>query len=79
MNQEYLNTITHTATGYPVKSLRWLKTDNIITGLVKCPVWGKQNLHGGFISGMWTTKGIPTNKIKGRNDLKLEINLESTI
>jgi hypothetical protein len=75
MNQEYLNTITETATGYPVKNLRWLKVDNIITGLVKDPVCGKETLHDGYISGQWTRKGIPTNKIKGREDLRLNIDL----
>lgn len=75
MKQEYLNTITETATGIPVKSLRWLKVDNIIVGQVKDPVWGKETLHEGYVSGMWTTKGIPTNKIKGREDLKLNIDL----
>lgn len=79
MKQEYLDTITQTATGYPVKNLRWLKVDNIIVGLVKDPVTGKETLHDGFVSGAWTRKGIPTNKIKGRNDLKLQINLEDTI
>ncbi len=79
MNQDYLNTITETITGYPIKNLRWLKVDNIITGLVKDPVWGKENLHGGYISAQWTRKGIPTNKIKGREDLKLNIDLTQTL
>lgn len=75
MKQEYLDTITQTTTGIPVKSLKWLKVDNIIVGQVKDPVTGKETLHDGYVSAMWTRKGIPTNKIKGRNDLKLEINL----
>lgn len=79
MKQEYLNTITETATGIPVRNLRFLKVDNIIVGQVKDPVWGKETLHEGYISGQWTRKGIPTNKIKGRDDLKLKINLEETI
>ena len=79
MKQEYLNTITETATGIPVRNLRYLKVDNIIVGQVKDPVWGKETLHEGYVSGMWTTKGIPTNKIKGREDLKLKINLAETI
>lgn len=73
MKQEYLNTITETATGIPVRSLRYLKVDNIIVGQVKDSMWGKETLHEGYISGMWTRKGIPTNKIKGREDLKLNI------
>jgi hypothetical protein len=64
MKQEYLNTITQTKSGIPVKNLRWLKTDNIIVGQVKDPLWGKENLYEGFISGQWTRRGIPINKIK---------------
>lgn len=75
MNQEYLKTITKTISGLEVKNLRWLKVDNIIVGQVKDPVWGKETLHGGFISAQWTRRGIPTNKIKGREDLKLDIDL----
>lgn len=73
MNQEYLNTITQTATGLPVKNLRWLSIDNIITGLVECPMLNKT------ISGQWRRNGTPTNTIKGRAELKLEINLEMSI
>lgn len=75
MKQEYLNTITQTVTNIPVKDLRWLKVDNIIVGLVKDPVWGKETLRDGYISGQWTRKGVPTNKIRGREDLKLDIDL----
>ena len=73
MKQEYLNTITQTATGLPVKNLRWLTIDNIITGLVECPILNKT------ISGQWRRNGTPTNSIKGRAELKLEINLEMSI
>jgi len=73
MNQEYLNTITQTATGLPVKDLRWLPIDNIITGLVECPMLNKT------ISGQWRRNGTPTNRIKGRVELKLEINLDMSI
>ena len=73
MKQEYLNTITHTATGLAVKNLRWLPVDNIITGLVECPILNKT------ISGQWRSSGVPTNRIKGRAELKLEINLEMSI
>ena len=73
MNQEYLNTITQTATGLAVRDLRWLPTDNIITGLVECPILNKT------ISGQWRRNGTPTNRIKGRAELKLEINLEMSI
>jgi hypothetical protein len=79
MKQEYLNTITHTVNNTPVRNLRFLKVDNIIVGQVKCPVLGKETLHDGYISGQWTRKGIPTNKIKGREDLKLNIDLTQAL
>jgi len=47
--------------------------------LVKDPIWGRETLHDGFISGQWTRKGVPTNRIKGREDLKLQIDLEKSI
>lgn len=70
MKQEYLDTINETATGQKVKNLRWLRVDNIITGLVECPYSNK------FISGQWRRSGIPTNTIKGREEFKLNIDLE---
>jgi hypothetical protein len=79
MNQEYLNTIKATVSQFEVKNLRWLPVDNIIVGLVKDPIWGRETLHDGFISGQWTRKGVPTNRIKGREDLKLQIDLEKSI
>ena len=79
MKQEDLDTITETATGIPVKNLRWLPIDNIITGLVKCPVLGKPNFREGYVSGQWKRNGTPTNTIKGMDELKLEINLEKAI
>lgn len=79
MKQEYLDTITQTATGYPVKNLRWLKVDNIIVGQVKDPVTGKDTLHYGFVSGAWRKNGQPTNKIKNRPDLALLIDLSKTV
>ena len=75
MKQEELNKITETVEGYEVKNLRFLKVDNIITGLVKDPLFGRPNLHGGFVSGQWHTTGIPTNSIKGRKELKLNLEI----
>lgn len=75
MEQEDLNKITETIEGYPVKALRWLKRDNIIVGLVKCPFVGKANINEGFISCAWRKNGFTTNKMKGREDLNLQINL----
>ncbi len=79
MNQEYLNTIKATVSQFEVKNLRWLPVDNIIVGLVKDPIWGRETLHDGFISGQWNRKGVPTNRIKGREDLRLDINVEKLI
>ena len=79
MKQEYLNTITQTASGIAVKDLRWLPLDNIIVGLVKDPITGRANLRDGYVSGQWKRNGSPTNTIKGRDELKLEINLEMSI
>lgn len=79
MNQEYLNTITETTTGFEVKGLRWLPVDNIIVGLVKDPIWGGETLHEGFISGQWTRKGVPTNRIKGREDLRINVDVQKLL
>jgi hypothetical protein len=73
MEAEQLQAITTTIEGYPVKNLRWLPLDNIITGLVQCPTLGNPNLHDGYISGMWRKSGHPTNRIKGMTELTLKI------
>ena len=70
MNQEYLSTVSETTTGLAVKNLKWLPVDNIITGLVYCPILNKT------ISGQWRKNGVPTNGIKGRDELKLNLDLE---
>ncbi len=69
-----LNNITETVDGYPVKDLRWLPVDNIIVGLVKCPIWGNDKLHDGFVSCKWRKNGACV-KDKDRKDLKLKIEL----
>jgi len=74
MDKEQLNTIIETIEGYPVKNLAWRPTDNIITGLVQCPVLGNPNLHDGYVSGAWRKSGTPTNHIKGMIELTLKIN-----
>ena len=78
MNQEQLNLITQTTTGYPVRNLRWKAVDCIIVGQVMCPVLGNENVNEGYINGTWRKNGSPTNIIRGLNDLRLEINLEVT-
>ena len=75
MDKELLNSITQTITGYPVRGLRWKAVDCIIVGQVKCPVLGKESFNDGYISGTWRRNGLPTNFIKGLEDLRLEINL----
>ena len=75
MKQEDLNKITHTEENYPVKDLRWLPKDNIIVGLVQDPFRGKPTHNEGYVSCAWRKNGFATNKMKGREDLKLKINL----
>ena len=69
MTNETLALITETVDGYKVRNLRWLPTDNIITGLVECPMLKK------VVSGQWRSSGTATNTIKGRKELNLKINL----
>lgn len=65
-----LDKITHTLEGYEVKSLRFLPVDNIIVGLVKCPIWGKP--HRPFASCKWRKNGF--NLVdKERKDLTLNM------
>ena len=78
MNQEVLNSITQTTTGYPVRGLRWKAVDCIIVGQVKCPVIGKEGFNDGYVSCAWRKNGKPTNFNKGNEDFILEINLEVT-
>ena len=73
MKAEELLKIKETVDGQPVKDLRWLPTDNVITGLVKDPILGKPHINDGFVSGQWRKDGTPTNRIKGRTELKLSI------
>ena len=70
---EYINNITETVEGYEVKNLKWNTVDNIIVGMVKCPIMGRAELHDGFIIVQWRKNGCATNRFKGREDLKLNI------
>lgn len=74
MEENELVLITHTLDGFDVKGLRWNLTDNVITGLVRCPILGKPHINDGFIGCAWRRNGKTTNKHKGRNDLDLKIN-----
>jgi hypothetical protein len=69
-----LEEIKETIGGYKVKNLRYLPLDNIIVGLVYDPIYGKPNLHEGFISVQWSKLGKPIKLNKGRIELNLKIN-----
>ena len=72
--EDILKDITHTSDGYPVKNLSFKVIDNIIVGLVKCPILGKDALHEGYISVVWNRYGKPQRHNKGREDLNLKLN-----
>jgi hypothetical protein len=76
MEQSLLDTITETVEGYPIKDLVWKPTDNIIRGLVKCPVTGRESFNNGFVVATWRKNGSLTPKYGGadRSDLYLKIN-----
>lgn len=69
--QAKIKTITHTAEGYEVKDLVWKPTDNIIRGLVKCPVTGRENFNNGFVVVTWRKNGTLTPKYGGANRIDL--------
>lgn len=65
-----LDKITHTIEGYRVKDLRWLPLDNIIVGLVECPIWSTEKRP--FVSVKWRKNGL--NLIdKSRTDLNINV------
>ena len=70
---EYINNITETLGGYPIRDLKWNARDNIIVGFVKDPIWGKEGIRNGFISCTWRKNGSCL-KDKNRLDLRLKIN-----
>lgn len=74
-NIEVLNSITKTVEGYEVKNLRYKPLDNIITGFVKCPIIGRENLHNGFVTCVWLTNGSTHSRYGGtkRKDLYIKI------
>ena len=47
--EEFIKDIKETTKGYPVKNLKWNQLDNIIVGMVKCPIFGNDKLHEGYI------------------------------
>lgn len=77
MIEELIPTITHTKEGYPVRNLKWNQLDNIIVGQVKDPVLGRETFNEGYIVCQWRKNGAATNRFKGREDLKLNINFEN--
>ena len=76
---ENLKKITHTVEGYEVKELVWKPVDNIVRGLVKCPVVGRESFNNGFVAMTWKKNGSITQKYGGtsRTDLYLKINSRS--
>jgi hypothetical protein len=74
--EEFIKDIKETVEGYPVKNLKWNALDNILVGMVKCPLFGRDNLHEGYIVVQWRKNGSATNRFKGREDLKLKLNYE---
>lgn len=72
MEEDIIKNITQTVEGYPVKNLKFNQLDNILVGQVLCPIIGKLNLHGGYITLTWRRNGSCI-KEKNRPDLKLEI------
>ena len=77
MIEELLPTIKQTVEGYPVRNLKWNKLDNIIVGQVKDPILGDERRLDGYIVCQWRSNGCATNRYKGREDLKLQINYEA--
>jgi len=73
MTTEELSKIKETVEFFEVKDLRYLPMDNIIVGLVKCPIWGNPKIHEGFVSVQWTKYGKPIKGAKGRKDLILNL------
>ena len=65
--------ITQTIAGYDIKNLKWNTLDNIYVGLVKCPILGVTKLNEGYICCQWRKSGVPTNRFKGREDLRLKL------
>ena len=68
--------ITETISGYPVKNVKWNPIDNVYTGIVKCPITGREELRDGFVSCCWRRNGVPTQKFGGGNRKDLTLKLE---
>lgn len=78
MTQEILDSlnITETVDGIEIKDLVWKPLDNIIRGLVKDPVMGRESRLNGFVACTWRANGSITQKFGGtkRPDLYLKMN-----
>lgn len=75
--QELVKTITHTTEGYEVKDLVWKPTDNIIRGLVKCPVTGRETFNNGFVVCTWRANGSVTLKYGGNARLDMYLKFDN--
>ncbi len=75
MEQSILNLITETIEGIEVKDLVWKPIDNIIRGLVKDPVMGRDSFNNGFVAVTWRRTGSLTKSYGGdkRKDLYLKM------
>jgi len=73
--EDKLEQIIRTIGGYEVKELRYKPLDRLILGFVKCPIWGKKELHNGYIAVAWRRNGNVLERYGGkdREDLNLKI------
>ena len=71
-----LDAIKMTDGGYLIKDLRYKSLTNIIVGLVKDPIFGKIELHNGYVSVQWNKSGYPINANKGRKEMRINLNYE---
>ena len=69
---DYINDITETIEGYPVKNLRWNQLENMIVGQVKDPIFGNPKLHDGYVTSKWRKNGSCLRE-KNRPEMKLKI------
>ena len=75
--EDFIKDITKTIEGFEVKNLKWNQLDNIIVGLVKDPMYGKDTIRDGFVCVQWSKYGKPIKLNKGRTELIIQLNYES--
>lgn len=67
-NYEYLP-ITETVTGIEVKQVRWNSAVNLHLGFTRDPLWGKPDLHGGWVTCSWRKNGKCVNRTRPELDI----------